>query len=132
MFHRHLNNLHVSTQWMLLDLQADQSKLVAMVTSLAEENAKLRKELADVSTQVAQMAKEVSEVEAKVDLKAEILLEDVNFSLVTAADDVVDRVDRNAEARDRDSMFAERVKKAKRELDSGLGLPEATSTPKKF
>ena len=132
MFHRHLNNLHVSTQWMLMDLQADQRNLVEMVTGLVEENAKLRKELAGVSIKVAQMAKEVSEVESKVDLKAEILLEDVNFSLVTAADDVVDRVDRNAEARERDSMFAERVKKATRELDSGLGLPEAASTPKKM
>ena len=102
------------------------------VTEMAEENRKLREELAKVSAQVEKMGQEMAEVETKVDLKAEILLEDMNFSLVTAADDVVDRVDRLAEARERNSLFAERVKAATRELDSGLGIPEAASTPKKM
>ena len=128
---RHLNNLHVTTQWMLEDLRKLQEDQLELTRRLISDNAQMRQELVMLGAQVNNIQAELASLEKVGDLKAEILLEDINFSLVTMADDLVDRVGKEAEARERESMFSERVKKAVRELDSGLGLPVGESTPRK-
>ena len=127
----HLHNLTVTTDWMILDLKEKQEETVNLIKKIAEDNAKMLEEMKELRQKVAGIEKEMGELEAKNDIKAEVLLEDVNFSMASMVD-IVDRVGKEAEARDRDAFFAERVKKAKLELDSGLASPVHTSTPTKF
>ena len=129
---RHLHNLIVSCNWQLEDVKAKQDVLQDELCRVRGENADIKAELDQLRKLYDDLLGEIRQIEAHNDVRAEIIVNDINESLATFADDVVDRVDRGAEGRRLESLYSEKVKKATQEMDSGLGAGLcATSTPVK-
>ena len=95
------------------------------------ENASMSAELSMLRRLYEEIFEELRQLDGKNDIRNEILYGDMNESLATFADDVVDRVARNAEAREAQKLFTTEVKRATMEMDSGVGSELRTSTPVK-
>ena len=106
------------------------------VTHVEFEGTATRHVIEDTERKVEAVAENLEGVEGRLDAKVDIAVGEIQQMVDDKGDEIVERVLKKLEEKDRDSFFSAEVRRAAKTLDdSGLGVPTvratlATSTPK--